>query len=1123
MMEQDLLEELRRRGIKLRLAGDQLDVIAPTGTLTPDLRHRLQQERDALIGMLRRTATPTDTQQITPAPAQRHEPFPLTPVQHAYWVGRAGGVELGGVFTHFYLELEGDCLDAGRLTASLNKVIARHDMLRAVIDSDGRQRILPQTPPYEIAVTELAAVSDDVRTAELDHIRSQMSHRSLPPERWPLFEIAASTLPDGRLRLHLNFDNVITDAVSLDVIFRDWKRFYADPDWTPEPLNVSFRDYVLAQETRRKGSGYADAEAYWSDRLNTLPSAPALPVLQRAAQLCGPQFTHRHAALSPDQWSSVKQAARRRGLTPSAVVMTAFTEVLRLWSRQPDFTLNLTLFNRQAPHPQLGQVVGDFTSLVLLEAAAPPEDESFTGHARRLSQQLMRDLEHLSFDGVRVLQERARRSGGAPAAAMPVVFSSGLAGDDPGHGTADARLFFGQPVYSLCETPQVWLDHQVSQEQGALRLDWDAVEQLFPDGLLDSMFAAYVDLIGRLARDDAAWDAPGPLATLPDWQSEDRRAANDTASALAETTLGRLVEEQISARPGALAVAGGDGGTLTYGELGMRARRLARRLIDAGAARDTLVGIVLDKGTDQAVAVLGAIGSGAAYLPIDPQWPQARRDHLLIQGRARIVVTSPELRDLVSWPPDTCVITPEDPEVTAAEPVPLDVVAAPRDLAYVIFTSGSTGTPKGVMIEHAAAANTIQDINQRFDVGPGDVILALSALTFDLSVYDIFGALAAGATCVIPSPAQVHDPASWTRLTEHHGVTIWNSVPALMQAWLDGSGDEATRPSLRLAMLSGDWIPVSLPAAVRARCPRAALVSLGGATEAAIWSISYPIGDVPPHWDRIPYGKPLANQRMHVLDYRFRDVPVWVTGEIYIGGAGLARGYWADENKTGEQFITHPVTGERLYRTGDLGRYLPGGDIEFLGRKDSQVKLNGYRIELGEIAAAMRRVPGVAEALVTVAANPATGGRQLVGYVLPESGPYTTDLQAALKETLPDYMVPRHYMVLDEIPLSANAKVDISRLPVPWRAAADAQPAAADDELENKLLEIWSETLGRDDFGVADNLFELGGDSLHAVRILGRVRDEFGIEGSAEEGLQLIFASPTIAELATTIREMTAA
>jgi amino acid adenylation domain-containing protein len=1152
-MQQDLLAELHRRGIRLRLADDdRLDVLAPAGSLTPELRDRLRLERAGLIAMLRRTSTQEGPRGITPDPVGRHQSFPLTPVQHAYWIGRIPGVELGGVFTHFYIELDGRGLDLGQLNKSLGRVIERHDMLRAVIDLDGRQQILAETPPYDISCTDLSTMSEEGRDAALGSIRAEMSHQSLSPEEWPMFDIRVCALPGGRSRLHVNIDNVIADAASLDVLFRDWQRFYEDDGWAPEQLELSYRDYVLAQEAQQQDSSYAAAREYWLGRLESLPAAPALPLAVQGAQLVRPEFTNRYARLPRPEWAVVRQAARKRGLTPSAVVMTAFADVMRRWSRQPDFTLNLTLFNRQAEHPQLDQLVGDFTGLVLLQASEPPAGSSFADRARTLNRQLLQDLEHSAYDGVRVLQERARKLAGGPGAAMPVVFSSGLAlsADETADGAAaGGRAFFGERVHSLCETPQVWLDSQVSEEQGALCLSWDTVDALFPAGMLDSMFEAYFDAIALLARDESAWDGGAPLACLPDWQAAERADANDTAAEIPVTTLYSLVEERAAAQPGALAVVDGDGRSYTFGELTARARRLARRLREAGAAPDTLIAVAMDKGADQAVAVLGVVGSGAAYLPIDPSWPQARREGLLEQGQARIVVTSPQLRDTLPWPAGTCLVTLADPEVAAASDGPLDAGPAPSDLAYVIFTSGSTGTPKGVMIEHAAAANTIQDINQRFGVGPGDSAIALSALSFDLSVYDIFGMLAAGATCVIPGPAQVHDPASWTRLIERHRVTIWNSVPALIQAWLDGTPDTGTPDtgtpdtgtpdtgataggSLRLAMLSGDWIPVTLPDAIRGRCPGASVMSLGGATEAAIWSITFPVGEVPADWDRIPYGKPLANQRMHVYGTDMRDTPVWATGEIWIAGAGLARGYWADAEKTAQRFVTHPVTGERLYRTGDMGRYLPGGDIEFLGREDSQVKLNGYRIELGEIAAALRRVPGVAEALVTAATNPATGGKQLVAYVLPDKSalsradggtaaePTPASLHAALEETLPDYMIPRHYVTIDEIPLSANAKVDLSRLPAPWTSAAPDEAAAPADDLERRLLEIWCETLGRDDFGIADNLFELGGDSLHAVRILGRVRDEFGIEGSAEEGLQLIFASPTIAELAVTIRSM---
>jgi acyl-coenzyme A synthetase/AMP-(fatty) acid ligase len=304
-------------------------------------------------------------------------------------------------------------------------------------------------------------------------------------------------------------------------------------------------------------------------------------------------------------------------------------------------------------------------------------------------------------------------------------------------------------------------------------------------------------------------------------------------------------------------------------------------------------------------------------------------------------------------------------------------------------------------------------------------------------------------------------------------------------------------------------------------------MSLGGATEASIWSVQYPIGEVPPDWQRIPYGKPLANQTLHVYNEWLGPCPVWVTGEIYIGGSGVARGYWADPDRTAERFIVHPRTKERLYRTGDLGRYLPGGDIEFLGREDSQVKLNGFRIELGEIAAALRRQPGVRDALITVDTNPRTGRRQLVGYLIPSDGQVAAGrphadadtLRTALEQLLPDYMVPRHYLLIAEVPLSGNGKVDLSALPAPAdRHAAAGNQAAPRDDTERKLLQFWHEVLERDDFGTEDNFFELGGDSLHAIGVLERISKEFGTEDSQDDGLRRLFDNPTVAKLAAAMR-----
>ncbi|MEV7028295.1 amino acid adenylation domain-containing protein, partial [Kitasatospora sp. NPDC093558] len=313
------------------------------------------------------------------------------------------------------------------------------------------------------------------------------------------------------------------------------------------------------------------------------------------------------------------------------------------------------------------------------------------------------------------------------------------------------------------------------------------------------------------------------------------------------------------------------------------------------------------------------------------------------------------------WPAGAAVIAVDQlPPVTpAAEPTGGD----PDTPAYVIYTSGSTGRPKGVVISHRAAGNTIADINHRFGVTADDRVLGLANLGFDLSVYDIFGPLAVGGSLVYPDPERRTDPSHWAALIAEHGVTVWNSVPALMQMLATYLATEPalTLPTLRLALLSGDWIPITLPDEITARIPGLNVIGLGGATEAAIWSIHHPYNGLEPGWRSIPYGRPLANQGFRVLDGMLRDCPVWAVGELHISGAGLAEGYLGDPDTTAYRFIAHP-DGQRLYRTGDFGRYLPGGEIEFLGREDTQVKIRGHRIELGEIEAALLDHPAVAAA-----------------------------------------------------------------------------------------------------------------------------------------------------------------
>ncbi|KAM3115390.1 amino acid adenylation domain-containing protein [Phormidesmis sp. 146-33] len=921
------------------------------------------------------TATHPVLPQIQPDPEQRYQPFSLNDIQEAYWIGRTQSFEMGNIAAHVYAEFDSSNLDLHRLNDAFQQLVVHHDTLRTIILPDGQQQVLASVPPYQIHEWDLRGKSPEAMTAELAAIRQQLSHRVRPPDIYPLFEVSAARLDDQRIRVFLSFDNLLVDAASLALLLKQWRQLYQQ-DTALSKLDLRFRDYVLALKTLEASEVYQRSLTYWQARIPQLPPAPELPLAIAPTAIDTPRFVRRTVTLSQEIWQQLKQRAVQAGLTPSGILLAAYADVLATWSKTRHFTINLTTFNRLPLHPQVNDLVGDFTSLTLL-AVDYSQSASFQQRAQQLQHQLWQDLEHSAVSGVRVLRELSRAQAGAGRITMPVVFTSLLANPQMQDETAFATEWLGKLVYSIAQTPQVWLDHQVYEDNGALVFNWDAVEGLFPDGMVDAMLTAYCRLLEDLATCDRPWQADRSVL-LPTADQALQTTLNETTAPVSKHLLHTLFIAQAQMQPDHSAVIAPDR-TLTYAELLRRATYIGHQLRRSGVLPNQLVAIVLEKGWQQVVAVLGVLMAGGAYVPIDPELPQERRWYLLEQTAVRHVLTHQCLQ--ASFAASHLQVWDVEDADWTDEPL-LEPVQQPTDLAYVIYTSGSTGLPKGVMIDHQGAVNTILDINQRFLVGSQDRVFALSSLSFDLSVYDIFGTLAAGGTIVLPPATATKDPAVWSEILEREHVTLWNSVPALMQMLLEyGAGRCGVLPdSLRLVLLSGDWLPLSLPDRLKQFVPAVQVVSLGGATEASIWSILYAIAAVDPAWKSIPYGQPMRNQQFYVLDEQLEPRPVWVPGQLYIAGMGLAQGYWQDDARTITSFIDHPRLG-RLYNTGDLGRYLPNRQIEFLGREDSQVKLRGYRIELGEIEATLEQHPAVQEAVVLATGDGSL--QQLVAYVVP--------------------------------------------------------------------------------------------------------------------------------------------
>jgi amino acid adenylation domain-containing protein len=1051
-------------------------------------------------------------------PAQ--QPFPLTDLQEAYLVGTSRLVELGGFRPSFYVELDVAGLDLGRAELAVNQLISHHEHLRTVVLLDGRQRVLPagQVLPFGLPVTDLAGIGRDGQEAAIRRTRARMSEEGVDPARWPLFEIAVNRIRPHRFRVHIAMSLLLLDGQGIRQVAREWRALYQDPRCALPTAPLTFRDCVLSMLADRDRSEFSRQWRYWEERFASLPGAPQLPLAQPLQSVDPVRFTRRTCHLSRVQWRRLRARFGQHRVLPTTAMLHLFAETLGAWAADPRFCLNVLHQGWSASRAEWAGVVGQFGATIPVEIG---RDGGFWDRALQTQRQLWADLANCDVSGVRITREAASRRGQAPHAMLPYVFTSMLPS-----GTGDDREPAARPacrtVHSSLRTPQVLIDNQIMEAgNGGVDSVWDVVDDAFPPGLPDLMFGAYRQMVETASCPDGAQTLPDPVPATH------RQLVASLNATTGQPPAGRLEDgfiKRAASQPDAVALVTPET-TMTYRDLEELSRAIAGSLRARGVGRGDLVPVVMPKGWQQVAAVLGILRAGAAYCPVDIAWPAERVRMLIAECSPRVVLVQPQHGLTLGDTARVTTLSVDQPGAGEAVRHPLDTARGTNaDLAYVIYTSGSTGRPKGVMVEHRAALNTVLDINARIGLGPDDRVFGVSSLSFDLSVWDIFGTLAAGACLVIPEAAPHADPVEWAATAGRYGITVWNSVPTLAEMLVEAvEGRPGTgRCSVRCFLLSGDWIPVSLPGKLHELRPDARIIALGGATEASVWSNAYELGTVDPAWRSIPYGTPLRHQAMTVLDHRLDIRPPWATGRIYLGGAGLARGYWHDEQRTSERFVRHPRTGQRLYWTGDLGRYWPDGTVEFLGREDRQVKIQGFRVEPGEIEAVIRSHPAVRDCVVC-AGHSAGHQRHLMSLVVPgpEDRPSAAGIAAYVRSRLPHYMVPPRIGFADRLPLTPNGKVDHDAVLALLQPAGgvDDGPAAGqadpepDGPLVRRLCELWAELTGLPRVAPDDDLLALGGTSLQVLRLVNRLYAETGVHLPYGQ----VFGAPSARALAARI------
>jgi amino acid adenylation domain-containing protein len=1034
-----------------------------------------------------------------------HKPFPLSPIQQAYWVGKNNQLSLGNIGAHFYIELATHYIDVAAYNIAVNILIQRHPMLRAIVNDDGQQLILNNVPFYNINYNDVTMLDAIEKDKVLQITREQLAHKIYDSKQFPLFDIILTKVSASMARLYVSIDLLICDAQSIYIFFQELHLLLNDPLTFLEPIKLSFREYVLAEKNMQTTPLYQRVKNFWQEQIMLLPPAPPLPLKQSPTLIQKPTFQRKASFISDKDWSTLKAISSQLSITPSTFLLVAFSEVLCRWSNKKDFTINLTLFNRMPIHPDINRIMGDFTSIILLGIHLDPSF-SFAEHAKCVQHKLWECLEHRCYSGIEVLRDYALAKNTEGMLAMPIVFTSTLSQTTNYDASCITQL--GEVEYTISQTPQVYLDHQIYELAGQLHFHWDFVDNLFPDDLIENMFEAYCQFITDVvSKPNILSDLHYDL--LPKKQATTLSNINKTEKQYSNHLLFDDYLKNANLYQDRIAVFS-DEKNLTYAELLEYTNHLALWILQLKFNAQPFVAILLPKGWHQIVAALGIVQAKGVYIPLDPDWPKERIKEIIKNTNIKVLITLKDYSiDLLI--PHIYYLETTVPSGSTIKELPV----SPSDLAYIIFTSGSTGKPKGVAITHEAAKNTIHDINQRFEINEQDRIFCISSLTFDLSVYDIFGLTSLGGSIVLPNPEQIKDPAHWLEQLHQKQVTIWNSVPALLELLTHYaiSSNKKFPDSLRLILISGDKIPIKLPTLIRKIARQdIKIISLGGATEASIWSVIYPIENFNPLWKSIPYGKPLHNQHMYVLNKDLQFCPCWTPGDIYIGGKGLAVEYWNDPEKTKNSFIVHPETHERLYRTGDLGCYQSDGTIEFLGRIDRQLKIRGYRIEPEEIEKVLLQNKEVLSAIVIGISNE-RDDKILIAYVnlVPNSFATQEILKEFLSIKLPDYMIPAKIIFLEKFPMTSNGKIDIIAL----QSINDkntnivTHPSSIEDSRVSKITDIVLSTLGLNTLEPEQNLFQHGVTSVDIIRIANAIEKEFNVRIK----FQSFYRNPSISGL----------
>ena len=1088
---------------------DSSDEVAPAPVLS--------EAKRALLTQRLRRGRASNAEEIARRP--EGTAVPLSYAQERLWFMEqfAPGTAAYGVPLLIRL---GPSADADALRLTLAELARRHESLRMRFPAtpDGRPTVVVD-PPGPVCLVECELADEAAAAAAVAAAATHPFDLATGPLlRAHLFRPAGG----GEHLLLLDLHHIVTDGWSNEILLAEFAELYrsarAGEPARLAPVALGYGDYAGWQREQLAGPGARRDLEYWTRQLAGLPALELPTDAPRPATQTFHGAWHRFR-LEPDLVAALAELGREHRATLFMTLLAGYQALLYRYTSQGDFAVGSPVAGRA--RPELDRVVGMFVTMLALRARLD-DDPCFDQLVARARDTVLDGLSHQDVPFERVINELGLVRDVTRSALFQVMLVLQNYDLRDGPGAADPPAgpdVAWQPV----DLPATRFDlelHAYASADGALQCRFVYNTALFHPATIERLATHLRTLLAdAVARPHAR---VGELRLFDDAQRGELAAWNATgAPEPAGANLVSLVAAAVRRSPHTAAVTD-ERGTLSYAELDAAADRVARTLRAAGVGVESVVAVCAERSTELVTGLLGVLKAGAAYLPLDPEYPVQRLAHMLADSGAALVLTQRRLRDRLPETAAPVLLLDAAADPTAVDPPPMTIPSAAA--AYLLYTSGSTGRPKAVVNTHRGIVNRLAWMQTEFDLGVEDVVLQKTPAGFDVSVWEFFWPLMTGARLVLARPGGHRDPAYLRELIAAQGVTTVHFVPSMLAAFLadlgpDG-GDAASLRSLRRIVCSGEELPVALARHCLEVLPWASLSNLYGPTEAAVDVTAWPCS--PAALDgrsRVPIGAPMRNVTVHVVDSRLRELPVGAVGELHLGGVQVARGYHGQPGLTGRCFRPDPYgePGSRLYATGDRARWLADGTVEFLGRLDGQVKLRGQRLELGEIEAVLREQPGVADAAAAVK-ELGPGNSALVGYVLTAAGSGDPDgLRDALRRRLPEYMVPVAVIGLDAFPLSPNGKLDRTGLPVPEpvrpATAGSAPPVTA---AQRAVAAIWAEVLGRPTPDLDDDFFALGGHSLLATQVVARLRTLTEATGR-RVGVMDLFQHPTVRGLAALI------